>query len=499
MLTYSFENIDSESMYEHLYRCIKQDILQKKLKSGEKLPSKRSFAKNLGVSTITVESAYAQLVAEGYLYTLPKRGYYVCDLERGEEVPLLPRPRPTPAHQPPQSDDWAEFVSSSVAKDMFPFSTWVKLLRDVTAGENETTLLTDTSAGGIRALRQAISDHLYQFRGMSIDPEQIVVGAGTEYLYSVLIQLLGRDRIYAVEDPGYLRLSKIYEKNDVQTCHIPMDASGIIPEQLEKSGAEILHITPSHHFPTGIVMPVSRRYELLSWASKGDNRYIIEDDYDCEFRLSGRPIPTLQSIDVMEKVIYINTFSKSLAPAFRISYLVLPRHLVTRFYDTLGFYSGTVSCLEQMTLARFLSDGYFEKHINRMRNHYRAMRDKLLESLNASPLAGQVRISEENAGLHFLLKIHTHRSDEDLLRAAEQEGLRLSFVSQYYYDSTHQPMDQRCDHVLVMNYSGLEEDRIPEAVERLCRAILGQDPEPQTNSHSGDSARTGSKMLSAQP
>ena len=465
MLTYSFENIDSESMYEHLYRCIKQDILQEKLRAGEKLPSKRAFAKNLGVSTITVESAYAQLVAEGFLYALPKRGYYVCDLERKETAPL---PQ-TPAIQPaPKRTYWADFVGSSVARDMFPFSVWVKLLRDVTAGEDEATLLTDTSAGGIQQLRQAISDHLYQFRGMSIDPEQIVVGAGTEYLYSVLIQLLGRQWGYAVEDPGYLRLSKIYEKNDVATYHIPMDEHGIIPEKLEESGAEILHITPSHHFPTGIVMPVSRRYEFLSWASKGENRYIIEDDYDCEFRLAGRPIPTLQSIDVMEKVIYINTFSKSLAPAFRISYLVLPKHLVTRFYDTLGFYSGTVSCLEQMTLARFLSEGYFEKHINRMRNHYRALRDKLLAELRQSPLAGKVRISEENAGLHFLLELDTQRSDEEIRAAAEREDLRLSFVSQYYVSDQN-----RRPHVLVMNYSGLEERQIPEAVTRLCRAVEG--------------------------
>ena len=468
LLTYSFETIDpAESMYEHLYACIKQDILQKKLRAGEKLPSKRTFAKNLGVSTITVESAYAQLVAEGFLYTLPKRGYYVCDLER--EVPTpLPRPATPPAREPARRTYWADFVGSSVARDMFPFSVWVKLLRDVTAGEDETALLTDTSAGGIRQLRQAISDHLYQFRGMTIDPEQIVVGAGTEYLYSVLIQLLGRQWGYAVEDPGYLRLSKIYEKNDVATHHIPMDQYGIIPEKLEESGAQILHITPSHHFPTGIVMPVSRRYAFLSWASKGDNRYIIEDDYDCEFRLAGRPIPTLQSIDVMEKVIYINTFSKSLAPAFRISYLVLPKHLVTRFYDTLGFYSGTVSCLEQMTLARFLSEGYFEKHINRMRNHYRAVRDKLLAALRQSPLAGKVKISAEQAGLHFLMELDTQRPDEDILRDAEARDLRISFVSQYYF-----AQENRRPHVLVMNYSGLEEEKIDQAVQRLCQAVLG--------------------------
>ena len=304
---------------------------------GEKLPSKRTFAKNLGVSTITVESAYAQLVAEGFLYTLPKRGYYVCELEREEPVaPLPPRPKGPAPREPDKRAYWADFVGSSVARDMFPFSVWVKLLRDVTAGEDEATLLTDTSAGGIRQLRQAISDHLYQFRGMTIDPEQIVVGAGTEYLYSVLIQLLGRQWGYAVEDPGYLRLSKIYEKNDVVTYHIPMDQAGIIPEKLEESGAEILPHHPSHHFPTGIVMPVSRRYEFLSWASKGRTGISLRTIMTVSSVWPAGPSP-LQSIDVMEKVIYINTFSKSLAPAFRISYLVLPKHLVTRFYETLGF------------------------------------------------------------------------------------------------------------------------------------------------------------------
>lgn len=469
MLTYSFENIEHESMYEHLYRCIRQDILQQKLKPDERLPSKRTFAKNLGVSTITVESAYAQLVAEGYLYTRPKRGYYVCGLEQGGE-PLPPqRPLPPPPKESPRRSYFADFMGGSVAKEMFPFSVWVKLLREVTAGEDETALLTDTSAGGIYKLREAIAAHLYQFRGMSIDPEQVVVGAGTEYLYSVLIQLLGRNRGYAVEDPGYLRLSKIYEKNDVKICHIPMDGAGVIPSLLEESGAEILHITPSHHFPTGIVMPVSRRYEFLSWASRGENRYIIEDDYDCEFRLAGKPIPTLQSIDVMEKVIYINTFSKSLAPAFRISYLVLPKHLVTRFYETLGFYSGTVSSFEQLTLAHFLEQGFFEKHINRMRNYYRTVRDCLLTELRKSPLAGRVKILAENAGLHFLMEINTPRSDEEIIQAAEEQSLRLSFVSQYYYRQEGQR-----PHVLVMNYSGLEKERIPEAVARLCRGVLGE-------------------------
>ncbi|MEG2000710.1 MAG: PLP-dependent aminotransferase family protein, partial [Evtepia sp.] len=391
-----------------------------------------------------------------------KRGYYVSDLEN--ETRLI-----STAEIPPKTEPiatyFADFVSSAVARGMFPFSVWTRLLRDVTATEDESALLTDTSVGGILKLRVAISAHLYQFRGMNIEPDQIIVGAGTEYLYSVLIQLLGRDRPYAVEDPGYPRLSKIYERNGVCVRHVPMDSAGVLPKSLADS--EILHITPSHHFPTGIVMPVSRRYELLSWAARDTSRYIIEDDYDCEFRLAGKPIPTLQSVDVMEKVIYINTFSKSLAPAFRISYLVLPRHLVKRFYETLGFYSGTVSCIEQMTLARFLSEGYFERHINRMRNHYRSLRDDLIRELRQSALEPFIQISGEDAGLHFLLKLDTALADETLIARAEAVGLRISCISQYYFDA-----GLRQAHVCVINYSGLDPSKVKEAVAKLSHCIL---------------------------
>jgi len=461
MLTYSFENIAEKSMYEHLYNCIKDDIVQGRLKANEKLPSKRSFAKNLGVSNTTVENAYAQLVTEGYLYTLPKRGYFVSVLEKQ----VLEKPAPKGSwmdNRRDQREYLADFVSSSVATDQFPFSVWIKLLRNVMATEDEATLLTDRPAGGLLQLRSAIANHLRDFRGMEVLPEQIIVGAGTEYLYTVLIQLLGRSATYGVEDPGYMRLTWIYERNDVSCRHIPMDHGGVIPAELEASGTEILHITPSHHFPTGIVMPVSRRYELLGWASEQEGRYIIEDDYDCEFRLAGKPIPTLQSIDRMEKVIYINTFSQSLAPAFRMSYLVLPLHLVRRFYDTLGFYSGTVSCFEQLTLARFLDEGYFEKHINRMRTYYRNLRDQLLQEIRTSPLQSMVRISEEDSGVHFLMEVQTERSDEEIIEAGKAAGLLLSFVSEYYYHES-----QKKEHVLVINYSGLSSERIPEVVSRL--------------------------------
>lgn len=465
MVTYSFEKAKGTCMYEHIYSCIKEDILQGVLKAEEKLPSKRNLSRNLGVSVTTVETAYSQLLTEGYLYSKPKSGYFVSPLEKqvhGEKVD-----KEILIEEEEETENVIDFTNSGVAADRFPFSVWVKLLRQVMASEDERTLLSDRPAGGLFKLRVAIANYVRAFRGMDVSPEQVVVGAGTEYLYSVLIQLLGRNLQYGVEDPGYTRLTWIYEKNDVACHHIPMDYAGVRPEELRRSATEILHITPSHHFPTGIVMPVSRRLELLNWVSEEKERYIIEDDYDCEFRLAGRPIPTLQSIDKREKVIYINTFSQSLAPAFRMSYLILPRPLAKRFYETLGFYSGTVSCFEQLTLAKFLEEGYFEKHINRMRNYYRKLRDQMIGEIRNSPMHPYVQISEEDSGVHFLLEIKSKRSDQEFLSMAEQRGLRISCVSQYYHDES-----QRREHTLVLNYSGIPKEKVKESVQALSDCIM---------------------------
>ncbi len=466
MLTYSFTAESEQSLYEQLYRYIKEDIALGRLQAHEKLPSKRSFAKHLGLSNTTVENAYAQLVTEGYLYALPKRGYFVSPLETStaeEEAPA-----PTPSYMPEDTGDYvADLLFNGVPSTQFPFSIWMKLMRQVMISESENDLLTARPAEGLPELRQAIAEHLRDFRGMNVEPSQIIVGAGTEYLYAVLIQLLGRKAIYGVEDPGYLRLSWIYERNDVTCRHISMDKAGIRPQELEDSGTEILHITPSHHFPTGLVMPISRRYELLAWASRDEGRYIIEDDYDCEFRLSGKPIPTLQSIDTIEKVIYLNTFSQSLAPAFRISYLVLPPHLTQRFQEHLGFYSGTVSCFEQYTLARFLHEGYFEKHINRMRTYYRHLRDEFLRALGRSPLSSIAEIQSEDNGVHFLMKVKTPFSDAQIRSRAKQEGLRLTCMSEYFYEG-----GDAHSATLVINYAGIPVAQIPKVVACLCACVL---------------------------
>ncbi len=317
------------------------------------------------------------------------------------------------------------------------------------------------SAQGERELQQAICKHLYSFRGMSVSPEQVVIGAGTEYLYGLLVQLLGRDSIYGVEDPGYQKPAQIYESNGAECVLLPMDDAGVRFDCLEDSNVNVLHISPSHHFPTGIVMPISRRYELLGWCARDDRRYILEDDYDCEFRSSGKPIPTLQSIDASDRVIYINTFSKTLASAMRISYMVLPQTLVKPFREKLGFYSCTVSSFEQLALARFIQDGYFEKHINRMRNLYHNQKNEILQQLKCSDVGNQIKISMENEGLHFLLSINCGISDRELIGLAAQHGLRIATMSQYF----NTPPDK--SGILVINYAGITAKETQKIVARL--------------------------------
>ena len=465
MLTYSFANLQGESMYTHLYKCIKKDILEGTLKAAEKLPSKRMLAKNLGISLITVENAYAQLLVEGYIYSEPKRGYYVATLQQ-----QLPHASYPPTAQPivaPKEHITLSFAKSSVPADTFPYNTWARLLRNTLTSADEHALISDTAAGGVLPLRKALAKHLYQFRGLNVHPEQIIIGAGTQTLYNLIVQLLGRSHIYALEDPGYPQLAAIYRANDVFCRYLPMDEQGIEVAVLENSGADILHITPSHQFPTGITMPVSRRYELLHWASKKSSRYIIEDDYDCEFRLFGRPIPPLQSIDQAEKVIYINTFSKTLAPTFRISYMVLPPHLASLFYEKLGFYSCTVSNFEQFTLAKFIEGGYFERHINRMRTYYRNKRDNLLQYLDQCPASKALQVEGENSGLHFLLHLATAASDSQLRQAAAAQGLQIKFLTDYYHNKLSDN-----SHTLLMNYTGIEDERLYPALDKLFEALF---------------------------
>ena len=465
MLTYNFSNIGSDSLYEYLYKCIKNDILQGTIKAGEKLPSKRTFAKNLGISVITVENAYEQLIAEGYIYSIPKKGFYVTDLKKEVETEKKTVTREMVPITGGESGYFADFTSNQTQSELFPFTVWTRMIREV-LGENQIQLMTNPPCGGIYPLREAIAKYLKEFRDMTVLPEQIIIGAGTEYLYGLLIQLLGREKVYAVENPGYRKIAKIYRSWKVACEYIDMDEEGVQIEELQRKQVDILHISPSHHYPTGIVMPVSRRYELLGWASKSSRHYIIEDDYDSELRLGGQPIPTMQSIDVSDRVIYMNTFTKTLASTVRISYMILPPPLLEQFYERLSFYSCSVSNFEQYTLGKFIEEGFFEKHINRLRNHYHKKRDALLTAIRNSRLGDCVCISGEEAGVHFLMEIQTEKEEEEFLAAAQARGIRLSPLSAHYHN---QETERR--NVYVMNYSSVETDNAQEIVRRLEKCI----------------------------
>ena len=465
MITYTFTNTGSDSLYEYLYKCIKNDILQGNIRAGEKLPSKRTFAKNLGISVITVENAYEQLIAEGYIYSIPKKGFYVTDLKKDVETEKKTVTKEMVPITGGESGYFADFTSNQTQSELFPFTVWTRMIREV-LGENQIQLMTNPPCGGIYPLREAIAKYLKEFRGMTVLPEQIIIGAGTEYLYGLLIQLLGTDKIYAVENPGYRKIAKIYRSWKVACEYIDMDEEGVQIGELQRKRVDILHLSPSHHYPTGIVMPVSRRYELLGWAAKSNSHYIIEDDYDSELRLGGQPIPTMQSIDVSDRVIYMNTFTKTLASTVRISYMILPPPLLEQFYERLSFYSCSVSNFEQYTLGKFIEEGFFEKHINRLRNHYHKKRDILLGAIRESRLGDLVHISGEEAGVHFLMEIQTEKEEEEFLTCAQTQGIRLSPLSAHYHNR-----ETERKNVYVMNYSSVQMEDAQEIVRRLERCV----------------------------
>ncbi|MCI6529620.1 MAG: PLP-dependent aminotransferase family protein [Mesosutterella sp.] len=470
MLTYSLEGQEGP-LYERLYRAIKKDIEAGTLAAGERLPSKRSFALNLGVSTITVEGAYRQLALEGYIHSEAKRGYFVEPRLRVRPRPAL-QPAPPPPARPRAERPWRiELSGNHTDPDCFPFSVWSRLMRETVSDRR--SFLSRPPAAGAPELREAIASHLAAFRGMTVSPSQIVVGAGSESLYVRLVQLLGRSRRICLEDPGYRTLERVYASLGITCACAGLDEAGMKVSDLRASGADTAHTSPAHQFPTGITMPAARRYELLAWASEQPGRLIIEDDYDSEFRLEGRPVPPLQSLDSEGRVIYLNTFTKSLASTVRLAYMVLPPELAERFEEKMRFSACPVSNFEQYALAKFISRGYFEKHINRMRSLYSRRREAVLRAFAESPLAGRCETIENRSGLHFLIRLKTARSDEDIVRALEAQGIHLAPLSSF--SSGREPAPP---HTFLFCYSNIRLETLPEALAAIARS-LGPGPQAE--------------------
>lgn len=434
----------AKPLYEQLYENIRSDILTGKLCEGEKLPSKRAVAEQLQVSVITVENAYSQLIAEGYVRAAERSGYYVQ--YSGGAVELLR------SELPQNEEAFDGGLEPSAGAGDFPFSVWTRLMRSVIL-EKGTALLQPVQSGGAEELRRAISGYLYRARGFYQPPERIITGAGTEYLYNLLIQLLGRDKVYGIENPGYEKLPKIYALNGVRFEYIPLDSSGMLTEALYEKNVDAAHISPAHHYPTGIVMPISRRREIMRWAEGGE-RYIIEDDYDSELRWGGKPIPTMFGSDATGRVIYMNTFSQTIAPSVRISYMCLSEDLYRLWRECLGFYACPVPAFEQYTLARFISEGYFERHINRTKKRFRRIRELVLQLISSYP--GAI-ISEENSGLHFTVSVGDNASQ--MIADCGKCGIKVTPLSEYYADKSG------ADELFVVNYGGVNEELLIEILE----------------------------------
>ncbi|MCM1545732.1 MAG: PLP-dependent aminotransferase family protein [Clostridiales bacterium] len=446
MLTYT---LSEKNKYYALYRAIRDDILSGNLKHGDKLPSKRGLAEHLGVSVITVQTAYEQLLAEGYVESEQRRGYFVAEVNAFKPVSI---PKTAAPPEPTEKAYALDLCSGRAPVKLFPFSGWAKLMRQ-TLSEEGGHLLERVPCDGDPALKEAIAAYLYRFRGFKVDARHIVIGAGAEYLYGVIVQLLGREKPYAVENPAYARVPQTYALNGAKCLYIPVDDSGVKPDEVEISGACALHVSPSHQYPTGAIMPAANRSRLLGWAER-TGAYIIEDDYDSEFRLFGKPLQTMAGMNG-ERVIYLNTFSKTLAPSLRMGYMVLPPRLYARYRELFANSANVVPLFEQKTLAKMLDGGYFERHVGRLKNYYRGVRSLILEIIEN--LSVEKEIIETGGGLHLTVRLPSFASDSEIKRAAKERGIKLKCVSDYLFSP-----DERYGKVAVINYSSVEKERIRE-------------------------------------
>lgn len=447
-------------LYEQLYLYIKKEIIAGRLQAGTKLPSKRQIMDVLHISQNTVEAAYDQLRAEGYIEVFPRKGYYVQAYEELEYVSSAPVNEEKTKET--TSDILYNFHHSHIDTEHFPFAQWRKYVKNAIDATHHDLLLLGEAQGEL-ILRREIVQYLYEARGVMCTPEQIVVGAGAELLLQQLFLLFGEDTVYGVEDPGYHLILQMLQSYPNEVYPLEVDLEGVKIQSIEQSNIDVVYVTPSQHFPYGTVLPVTRRMKLLNWAQAKESRYIIEDDYDSEFRYSGKTIPSLQSNDTNDKVIYLGSFSKSLMPSLRVSYMVLPRSLMKRYHTQITFYHSTVSRIDQYALSQFMRDREFEKHLNRMRKIYRRKLEKVSQLLK--PYEQKVTIIGEQSGLHIMLHVRNGMDEDTLVRKAKQAHLKVYPLSAYSIESLNTSTPN-----IILGFAGIRENELETAITLLLEA-----------------------------
>lgn len=462
-LTISLDNSRKEPLYEQIYQYIRGELETGNIRAGERLPSGRILSRNLGVSRSTVDQAYDQLLAEGYMISLPRKGYFACELDRLYEMPHRQSRELIFVEKNEQTEWKYDFALNGIAREGFPYLTWQKISRQVLS-QDDGTLFQLGDAQGQRELRSELASYLHHARAVNCQPEQIILGAGNDYLLLLLHVILGNGHKIAMDDPTYMSAYNDFQSMGYEVCTLTPDEKGMHPGLLEESGADLAYVMPSHQFPLGTVMPVSRRQQLLAWAGKENGRYLIEDDYDSEFRYKGKPIPALQGYDTQDKVIYLGTFSKSLAPAIRISYMVLPMPLLVKYREKAANFSVTVSRVDQKILEKFLREGYFERHLNKMRGIYREKHDLLLE--NIRKLGKEYKIRGEHAGVHILLELREGLSETEAVKRAAKEGIKVYGLSEYCIKKDNVSETA----TVLLGYATLSKEQIQEGMKLLGEA-----------------------------
>ena len=456
-LTISLDTRSRIPLYEQIYDYIKTDIQSGRIPYGEKLPSTRFLSKHLEVSRSTVELAYEQLLSEGYIESVPYKGFFVAQID---ELYHLKKDKTQPQRERKEARRYRyDFTPNGVDLKSFPYNVWRKLSKDILL-DDRTELFRSGDSQGEYGFRSAICSYLYQARGVDCTPDQIIVGAGSDYILMLLGMILGMDHTIAFEDPTYKQAYRMAGGMSYNCIPVSMDKNGMKVTELEKSGADIAYVTPSHQYPTGVIMPIRRRMELLKWACEEQGRYIVEDDYDSEFRYKGKPIPALKGYDASDKVIYLGTFSKSIAPAIRLSYMVLPKPLLEAYEQKARFVNSTVSKVDQLIVQKFIEEGYYERHLNKTRALYKSRHDVLIEELR--PMADICTISGENAGVHLLLTFQNGMAEEELIDRAARADIRVYGLSDYR-------IRENCEEkaTILLGYANLTEDQIREAARLL--------------------------------
>lgn len=465
-MTIRLRTDSDKCLYQQIYEHIRQEIREGKLLAGERLPSTRSLAEYLQVARSTVDYAYDQLLSEGYIEAKPYKGYFVCRMEGIFTMEQQEMTEPEVVRPDSQEDGTqvqVDFSPYGIDMTGFPFGVWKRITKNI-LNDSNSELFAQGEPQGDYDLRMTISRYLHSSRGVNCRPEQIIVGAGNDYLLLLLEKILGRHVGIAMENPTYKRAYRIFQSFAYRIYTVDMDDKGMRADRLSGLPVRAAYVMPSHQYPTGAVMTIGRRAELLRWAEKEPDRYLIEDDYDSEFRYRGKPIPSLQSSDKRGKVIYIGTFSKAIAPAIRVSYMVLPESLLEVYRRDCSFYSCTVSRIDQRILNEFIRDGYFERHLNKMRMHYRAKHDLLLAELE--PFKKAFTISGEDAGLHLLLTARGAVTEAQLLSAATEAGVKVYGMSENMVE-TDAPKA-----TILLGFGSVSEPEMKEGLHRLQKAWL---------------------------